>query len=116
MSMPPATHADRAAVERPVMRRAVDAARQAGDDHRALLAEVVRQPAREAARGRRGIARADDGDRGALEQAKLPLGHEQRRRVVHLGQQARVEPLPEHQIARAQLLDRARSRARHRRG
>ena len=57
--------ADRAAVQRAVVRRAVDPAGQARDDDQVLLPEIVRQAAREAARGRRGIARADDRDRRA---------------------------------------------------
>ena len=97
--------ADRAAVQRAVMGRAVDAAGQAGDDDQSLAAEVVGQPAREAA-GRGGsVAGADDGDGRPVEHRQIALGDEQGRRVVLLGQQARIEALPERQVARAELLD-----------
>ena len=51
---------------------------------------------------------------GRSSRPRSPLADQQRRRVLELGQQARVEPLAKRQIARAELLDRARSRARHR--
>jgi len=41
----------------------------------------------------------------ALEQAQLALSHQQRRRIVHLGQQPRIQALPEDDVARAELLD-----------
>ena len=64
----------------------------------------MREPAREPARCGRGIARADDRDRGALEQSELALGHQQRRGIVHLGEQPRVQPLPQRDVARAEPL------------
>ena len=108
--------ADRAAFQRAVVRGAVDAAGEARDDDQALLAEVVRQPAGEAAGRRRGVARADDRDGLPVEQVEVALGDQERRRIFELGEQARIEPLAEQQIARAELRDPARSRARPRRG
>ena len=90
--------ADRAALQRAVVRGAVDPAGEAGDDDQVLLAEVVGQPAREAAGRRRGIARADDRHRRPVEQVEIALGDQQRRRILELGQQPRIEPLPERQI------------------
>ena len=97
--------ADRAAVHRPVVSRGVDAPGKAGHDDQSLLAKVVRQSPRKAAGGRRGVAGADDRHGLPLEKREIALGDEQRRRVLHLAQQARVKRLAEHQISAAELLD-----------
>ena len=68
------------------MRGAVDAAGQAGYDRHALLPEIMRQAAGEAAGGGAGVARADDRHHRPVEQAEIALGGEQRRRIVQLGQ------------------------------
>src|SRR5206468_1043341 len=70
----------------------------------AVLAELMRQATGEAACSRRSIAGADNGDRLAVEQLEVALGHQQRRCVLLLGEEARIEPLPNRQIARAELL------------
>ena len=65
-------HADRAGLQRGDMGALVDAAREAGDDDVARLAEAAREPVGESQAGGRGVARADDRD-GRLLQA-LPRG------------------------------------------
>ena len=65
----------------------------------------MREPAREPARCGRGIARADDRDRGALEQSELALGHQQRPRVVHLGKEARIKAVPQRDVTGPKRLD-----------
>ena len=102
---PAGDDSDRAAVERAVMRRAVDPAGEARDDDEVALAEIVSKAAREAARRRRGIARADDRHRRPVEQVEVALRHQQRRRVLELGQQPRIEPLPQRQELGAELVD-----------
>jgi hypothetical protein len=88
----------------PVVRRAVDAPRQARDHHQLVLSEVVRQAARKTARRRRGVARADDRDRLPVEQVEVALRDQQRRRVFQLGKQPRIQPLPKRQEPGPQLL------------
>ena len=63
---PAGDHARRAAAKRTLMRRAVNPACQPRDDENPLLRQPARQISCEATRRRRGIARADDGNRGAL--------------------------------------------------
>ena len=72
----PGDHADRAGFQRPVMSRAVDPARKAGDHHRALLAEIVGELARKAAGRRRGVSRSDDRDQRLVQQANVALHRE----------------------------------------
>ncbi len=98
-------HADGATVQRAVMRRRIDPARQSGDDHRALAAEVMGQTPREAAGSGRCVARPDDCNRHAVEQIEPALGDQQRRRIVQLGQQPRVEPLAKRHVTRAKCFD-----------
>src|SRR5215213_1036990 len=64
----------------------------------------MREPASETAGGRRGIARADDRDRLFVDQVEVALRHHQRRRVLKLHEQSRIESLPQRQIFRAELL------------
>ena len=96
---------DGAAVERTVVGGAVDAAGEARDDDGARAAQGHGQ-----VRGQSGTpppthcARRRSRPR-PLEQAELALGHQQRRRVVHLREEARIEALPEDDVARAELLD-----------
>ena len=98
-------HRDRAAVERAVMRGGVDPAGEARNHHRARRADVVRQHPREAARRRRGVARADQRDRGLFEQGEMAFDDQRRRRAFELGEQRRIEALAEKQVARAGLRD-----------
>src|SRR5205085_112812 len=100
----PGDHSDRPSGEGAVVRGAVDAPGEAGDDHQVLLAEVVGEAASEAARGRRSVARSDNGNGLAIEQSEVPLGSEKRRRILQFSQQPRVESLPEHEPLRANLL------------
>ena len=60
----------------------VDAAREAGDDDVARLAEPARQPVGESKAGGRRVARADDGDRRLLQRLLAAAQSEQRRRGV----------------------------------
>ena len=74
-------HGDGAGLERGLMRRRVDAARQAGDDHVALAADLARQLPGEFPRDGGGVARAHDGDTAARQQADVALDAEHRRGV-----------------------------------
>ena len=96
---------DRPAIEGPVVGGAVDPAGQPRHDDQVALAKIVGEAAREAAGCRRGVAGADHRDRLPIEQANLPLRDQQRRRILQLCQQARIEALPERQPLRAELLD-----------
>ena len=87
------------------MRGAVDPAGKAGNDDKVLLPEIVREATREAARGSGGIPCADDRHRHPVEQVEIAFGHQQRRRILKLGKQPRIQPLPERQIFRAEILD-----------
>jgi len=98
-------YSNRAAVERAVMRRAVDPAGEAGHDDQAVLAKLISEAAGESARRGRGVAGSDDGDCRAVEQTEIALGDKQRRRVLELREQARIEALPERQVTRAEFLD-----------
>ena len=98
-------YANRAAVERTVMRGAVDPAGQAGHDDQAVLAKIISEAARESAGRGRGVAGADDGDCRAVKQSEIPLRDKQRRRVFELRQQPRIEALPKREVARAEFLD-----------
>ncbi len=84
----------------------VDAARQAGDDAETLAAEFGGERARELHAGERGVARADDGDRGQGEDGGLALHGEQGRRVVHALQQRRIVRLADADETRAVLFGR----------
>ncbi len=99
---PARDHCDRAARQRAVMRGAVDAAGEARDDDIARRAEIVGELPGEAARGSRGVARADQGDGGPVEQIEVALDDQRRRRGLELRQQGRIEALAEEQVARAQ--------------
>lgn len=102
---PARDHTDCAGVDRAIVRCAVDSARQTGNDDQLVLAEIVRKAAGEAAgRGRR-VASADQRDRLAIEQVQIALRNQQRRRVLELREQARVEPLSEGNELPVELLD-----------
>ena len=62
---PAAQHRRRAGLQRSVVRRPINAPREAGDDEEARLAQIARQLPREPLAAGRGDARADDGDSGA---------------------------------------------------
>jgi hypothetical protein len=81
------------------MRGAVDSASESRDDQNALLPEVVREPAGEAACRRRGVPRTDDRNRLPLKQVEVALGSQQRRCIVQLGKQPRKKPLPKCEVA-----------------
>ena len=102
---PARDHPDRSALQGAVVRRAVDAAGQPGHDRELVLAQIVRQPAREAASRGRSVASADNRHRHAVEQVEIAPGNEQRRRILQFAEQARIESLAERQVSRAELLD-----------
>ena len=85
-----------------VCRSVVDPAGKAGNDDQILLPEIVGEAAGEAAGG---VARADDRHRRPVEEVQITLGHQQGRRVFELGEETRIEPLPQSQVARAELID-----------
>ena len=87
------------------MRGAVDPPSEPGHDDQALLAKVVRQPPREPACRRRGIACSDHRHGLPVEETEVALRDQQWRRILELGQQARVKPLPDRQPLRAELVD-----------
>jgi hypothetical protein len=76
------------------MRGAVDPAREARDDDQVLLPKIMGEPPCEAARRGRSVARADDRHRLPVEQVEIALCNQQRRRILKLGEQSRVQPLP----------------------
>ena len=78
---------------------------------RSCWPEIVRQPAREAARRRRRVARADDRHRLPVEQLEIALGDQQRRRILQLGKQPRIQPLPQRQERAPSFSTRAISRS-----
>src|SRR4051794_37901308 len=63
----------------------------------------MRETAGEAAGGRRCVPGPDNGNCAAIEQIEVAPRDQQRRRVVELGKQPRIEPLPERDIAGAEL-------------
>jgi hypothetical protein len=75
----------------------VDSAGKAGNDDEIMLTKIMRQAAREAARGRRGVASAHDAHRHAIEQVQLAFCNQQGGRIVELGQRARIQALPQDQ-------------------
>src|SRR5215207_871406 len=87
------------------MRGTVDAPGKSGDDREPLLSQVMRQAASEAAGCGGRVARPDDRDGLSVEQIEIALRDHERRRVLELCQQARIETLPQHQIFRAELLN-----------
>ena len=87
------------------MRRTVDPSRQPGYDHDAIFAQVMSQPAREAASSRRRVAGADDRDALPVEQRDIALGDKKRRRILELAEESWVESLVQREEPRAELLD-----------
>ena len=78
-------HADRAALQRAVVRGAIDAARQPRNYDTALLAEVMGEsPCKAACRSGR-VTCADEGDSRSVQQVEPPLGDQHRGRIVELG-------------------------------
>ena len=90
--------------QRAVVRCAVHATGKAGDDHNAILAEVVRQPASEAAGRRRGVARAHDRHRLAVDQVEIAFRNQQRRRILDFGKKPGIKALSEREEPRAEPL------------
>lgn len=72
-------HGDGAGRERGAVAGGIDAAREARHDSEARQPEVAGENAGHAQARRRGIARADDGDRG-LEQDRPVVAHGEKRR------------------------------------
>ena len=72
------------------MGRRVDAAREAGDDHMSLLANLLRQLPGKLSRQCGGIAGAHDGDAAAGKEAFITLDAKQRRRGIGLSEQGRI--------------------------
>ena len=66
------------------MRGLIDAARQAGSNDKAGVAEIARQHACEFQSGAGGIARADDRDHRPHQDVADAADAEQRRRIVEL--------------------------------
>ena len=64
---------DRSGFQRAVVGSAADAASEAGDDDEIVLAEIVREPSREAARCRRSVARTDNRDRSLSRSLRSPF-------------------------------------------
>jgi hypothetical protein len=88
-------HRDRAACKTGVVRRRVDAARQPRDDAEAGLAQRAREAFGEFHAGGRGVARADNGDQGPVQDRGLAAHRDERRRVVDHLQTLRVIRLAE---------------------
>ena len=87
------------------MRGGVDAARQAGDDAEAGVAQIARQRLREFGAGGGGIARADDGDQWPRQNVALAAHGKQRRRIVDHLQPRRIV-----RLAQRDEFDAARAR------
>jgi hypothetical protein len=87
------------------VRRAVDSASEARHDDEVVLAEIVREAAREPAGRGRGIARADDRHGLLVQQVQIAFRNQQRRRVLELGKQPRVEAPPQCQPLRTEFVD-----------
>jgi hypothetical protein len=84
---------------------AIDSAGEARHDDEVVLTKVMSKTTCEAAGGSRGVAGTDDGDALPVEQVQIAFCHEQRRRILELGQQPRVEPLAKGEVAAAEFFD-----------
>ena len=104
--MPPAMDGDGAGLHRRRMRLAIDAARHAGDDDIAGLAQIARQVARHAPAGCGGVARADHGDGGQVQQVAPAAHGDHRRRRVDGGEAGGIVRLACGQMSGAELLRR----------
>ena len=82
-------HGHRPGVERGLMRRRVDAAREAGDDGMAFAADLPRQKPGELAGDGGGIARPHHRHGAADQQLRIALHAEQGRGIVRLAEQGR---------------------------
>ncbi len=87
------------------MRIRIDAARQTGDDDDVLRGKPLRQLASEAAGRRRGIARADDGDRPPRTKSAIAPCDQGDRSAFRFGQQRRIIGIAQEDVARAEPLD-----------
>jgi hypothetical protein len=83
-------HGNRAALDRGAMRRLIDAAREAGGDHKSGLAEIARQHLRELQSGAGSITRADDRNHRPHQDIDGAAHAEQRRGVVKFGKPWRI--------------------------
>ena len=70
-----------------------------------MLPKVVREAACETARRGRSVPCPYDRHALAIDQVEFAPGDQQRRRVLQLGKQRRVKPLPQRQEPGAELLD-----------
>ena len=68
------------------MRGAVDSTRQPGNDNQVMLAKVIGQTPRKAARRRGCVARADYRYRHPVEQIEIALGDQKRRCILQLAE------------------------------
>ena len=99
----PREHSHRAAAERALVNRSVDAPRETGGDEEPRLGQCRGEVARQAFARQGGVARAHHGDRGARQQAHMPDGRQDRRRIVDRRQGARVVALASAKQAAIQL-------------
>jgi hypothetical protein len=97
-------HGDRAGREAAAMGGGVDAARETRDHGEAFGAEVAREPLGEAHARRRGVARADDGDRRRGECRDVAAHGKERRSVVDHPQAVRIIRLAQRQQGHAEPL------------
>ena len=93
-------HGDRAALERALMCRPVDAARQPGDHDEASPSQVGRQLAGEALATRRGHAGAHHRDGGPGEKAGIAPGPQRRGRRVQRVERSRKGSVAHHEKLR----------------
>ena len=87
MPVPSTAMVEPGAGQAAAMRGGVDAEREAGDDGQARLAQRAGERLGVALALRGGVAAADDGERGALQQLDAAARVEQRRRIGDLEQQ-----------------------------
>ena len=83
-------HSHRAAFDRGAMRGLVDAACQAGSNHKTGVSEIARQHLRKLQSGRRGIARTDDRNYRPHQHVADATDAKQRRRVVEFRKPRRI--------------------------
>jgi len=98
-------HGGRAGLQRGLVGSAVNAARQTGYDEQPRLAELPGQGRREALAERRGVARADDGDRRTMEAVGRTAKRQDGRGAVDRLQQTRIIWLAERHEPTAGMLE-----------
>ena len=93
--MPAGQHGDGAGCKTGAMGGGIDAARQPRHRAETGLTQIARQALGEFDAGRRGVARADDGDQRLRQCGKFAAHRQQRRRVVDHLQALRIVRLAE---------------------